>query len=232
MNRFDKLFYSDSSHYQTLIFIKKSNKFHILQSFDKDHKIVVLHRYHENADKSLWRYCQYFGEETKLYRNILRKWYVYKWPASVFNYNPTIYDLYLPQNITNADILQIDDKIISCKHAFDKINNLLKPSADIWNNNEKAPIWKEQLRLPWQTFVESVLENYRKKLVNDFTEKSFFLFDKSNLIKELFIIEITKLISVYGSISYFGKKVNKIHEIISSNEPLKLHVKKDTIKSL
>ena len=71
-----------------------------------------------------------------------------------------------------------------------------------------------------------------KKLVNDFTEKSFFLFDKRNLIKELFIIEITKLISVYGSISYFGEKVNKINEIISSNEPLKLHVQENTIKSL
>ena len=163
-----------------------------------------MHRYHENADKNFWRYCQYFGEETKLYRNISRKRYAYKLPASVFKYNPTVHDFYLPKNITNTDPLQTDDKIISCKHAFDQINNLLKPSADIWNNNEKAPIWKEQLRLPWQTFVESVLANYRKKLVNDFIEKSSFLFDKSNLIKELFIIEITKLISVYSSISYFG----------------------------
>ena len=52
MNRFDKLFHSDSDHYQTLIFIQKSNTFHILQSFDKGHKIVVSHRYHENADKN------------------------------------------------------------------------------------------------------------------------------------------------------------------------------------
>ena len=191
-----------------------------------------MHRYHENADKNFWRYCQYFSEETKLYRNISRKRYAYKLPASVFKYNPTVHDFYLPKNITNADLLQIDDKIISCKHAFDQINNLLKQSADIWNNNEKAPIWKEQLRLPWQTFVESVLANHRKKLVNDFIEEIFFSFDKNNLIKELFIIEITKLISVYGSISYFGEKVNRINEIISSNEPLKLHVKKDTIKSV
>ena len=80
--------------------------------------------------------------------------------------------------------------------------------------------------------MESVLANHRKKLVNDFIEEIFFSFDKNNLIKELFIIEITKLISVYGSISYFGEKVNRINEIISSNEPLKLHVKKDTIKSV
>ena len=73
MNRFNKLFNSDSSHYQTLLLMQKNNKFHILQSFDKNHKIVVLHRYHENADKMFLRYCQYVGKETKLYRHILGK---------------------------------------------------------------------------------------------------------------------------------------------------------------
>ena len=35
--------------------------------------------------------------------------------------------------------------------------------------------------------------------------------------------EINKLISIYGSISYFGKKLD---EIASSNNPLELNVKK------
>ena len=34
--------------------------------FDKNHKIAVSHRYHENADKN-FQYRQYAGEETKLY---------------------------------------------------------------------------------------------------------------------------------------------------------------------
>ena len=55
MNRFNKLLNSDSSHYQTLLFMQKNNKFHILKSFDKNHKIVVLHRYHENADKFFFK---------------------------------------------------------------------------------------------------------------------------------------------------------------------------------
>ena len=33
----------------------------------------------------------------------------------------------------NADLLQIDEVIIPFKGAFDKINDLLKPSTDIWN---------------------------------------------------------------------------------------------------
>ena len=43
----------------------------------KNHKIVVLHHYHENSDKIFLRYCQYVDEEAKHYRDILRKWYVY-----------------------------------------------------------------------------------------------------------------------------------------------------------
>ena len=56
MNRFNKLFYSDLSHYQTLLFMQKNNKFHILQSFDKNHKIAVSHRYHEKADKKFLKH--------------------------------------------------------------------------------------------------------------------------------------------------------------------------------
>ena len=56
--------------------------------------------------------------------------------------------IFIYQKITDADLFQIDNVIISFKCAFDKINDLLKPSTDIWNNNEKTPIWKEQLRLP------------------------------------------------------------------------------------
>ena len=99
MNRFNKLFYSDMSLYQTLFSMQKNKKFHILQSFDENYKIAVSHHYHENANKTFLRYCQYVGEEAKFYSHILRKWYIYKLPNSVFNYNPTIYDFYLPKKI-------------------------------------------------------------------------------------------------------------------------------------
>ena len=211
--------------------MQKNNKFHILQSFDKNREIVVLHCYHENSDKSFVRNCQYVGEETKRYRHVLRKRYVYKLPASVFNYNSTRYDFCLPKIFTNSDLLQINDVIISFKGAFDKINNLLKPSNYLWNNKEKTSIWKEQLGLPQQTFVEFALANYRKKLLSDFLRKSYILYNKSNVIEESFKTEINKLVSVYGSISYFGKKLNEIAEISSSRNPLEFDVKKNAVKN-
>ena len=84
--------------------------------------------------------------------------------------------------------------------AFNNINDLLKPSTDIWNNNERTPIRKDQLRVPQQTFVEFALISYRKKILSAFTEESYFLYDKSSLLKESSITEINKLISIYSSI--------------------------------
>ena len=172
------------------------------------------------------RYRQYVGKEIELCRQILRKWYIYKLPASIFDYNPTIYELHLPKKITDADLFQIDDVIVSFKRAFDEINDVLKSPTDNWNGDKKR---KELIRQ--QTFALFPLANYRKKLFSDFIEESYFLYDKSNLIIESFLTEINKLISIYGSISYFGKKINKIAEIISSNKPLEFDVKKDTIKN-
>ena len=72
--------------------------------------------------------------------------------------------------------------------------DLLKPSTDIWNKiNGKTPIWKEQVRLPQQTFAEFALENHRKKILSDFIRESYFLYNKSNIIEESFITEINTL---------------------------------------
>ena len=57
------------------------------------------------------------------------------------------------------------------------------------------------------------------------------MYNKSNVIEESFKTEINKLVSVYGSISYFGKKLNEIAEISSSRNPLEFDVKKNAVKN-
>ena len=54
------------------------------------------------------------------------------------------------------------------------------------------------------------------------------------MIEQTFITEINKLISVYGSISYFDKKsINEaVEKTVSFNNPLKFSVVKNTIKIL
>ena len=62
--------------------------------------------------------------------------------------------------------------------------------------------------------------------------KAIFLYDKSNLIKQTFVTEINKLLSIYGSISYFDKKGrNETTQIISFNDPLKFFLSNDTVKN-
>ena len=60
-----------------------------------------------------------------------------------------------------------------------------------------------------------------------FINESYFWYKKSDLIKETYITALNKIISIYGSISYFNKKTeNEIFKIISPENLLKLFVKK------
>ena len=58
------------------------------------------------------------------------------------------------------------------------------------------------------------------------------MYEKSNVIEQTFVTEINKLMSVYGSISFFNKKsINENVQLVSLNNRLKFTVLKDTIKN-
>ena len=62
--------------------------------------------------------------------------------------------------------------------------------------------------------------------------ESYFLYDKSNLIKETYVTAINKKLSIYGPISYFKKKTkDEIFQIISTVDLVKFLINKDTIKN-
>ena len=71
---------------------------------------------------------------------------------------------------------------------------------------------KDIFNIPQENLVKRAIENYIKKLTVSFVNESYFLYDKSNMIEEIFITEINKLISVYDSISYCDK--NSINEVV------------------
>ena len=54
--------------------------------------------------------------------------------------------------------------------------------------------------------MKTATDHYIKTLTVSFVNKRYFLYDEKNIIEQTFITEINKLISVYGSISYFNKK--------------------------
>ena len=65
-----------------------------------------------------------------------------------------------------------------------------------------------------------------------YINKSYFLYDKSDLIKETFITALNKKVSIYVSISYFNKKTeNEIFKIITPEKFLKFYVEKNAAKN-
>ena len=75
-------------------------------------------------------------------------------------------------------------------------------------------------------------ETTESQLTTNFVNESYFLSDKSELIKETYIRKLKKKILIYGSISYFNKKTeNEIFQIISLENCLKFTVEKDTVKN-
>ena len=61
----------------------------------------------------------------------------------------------------------------------------------------------------------------------NFINESYFLYDKSNLIKKTFASAINKQLSLYGSFSYFsGDTSAKILNLISTSDFLKIFIEK------
>ena len=105
------------------------------------------------------------------------------------------------------------------------LNEINSESVNLLNSKDTFKILQENL-------VKTVIENYIKKLTVSFVKESYFLYDKSNMVEQTFITEINKLISVYNSISYFGKKsANESVNRVSFNNPLTFSAVKGTIKN-
>ena len=58
------------------------------------------------------------------------------------------------------------------------------------------------------------------------------MYDKSALIKDSYITDVNKKVSLYGSTSYFNKKTeNEILKIVSPENLLKFLIEKDTVRN-
>ena len=90
------------------------------------------------------------------------------------------------------------------------LQKTITPSPELINSiggfEEISIISKEIFKVPQEKLVKTAIDSYIKKLTVDFINGSYFLYNKSNFIKETFIPEINKKMLIYSSICYFGKK--------------------------
>ena len=91
----------------------------------------------------------------------------------------------------------------------DPIKSLIPPSSELINKvsgTEEGPSPSKESFNTQEKPIRVAIENYKKKLSVNHINESYFLHGKSDVIKETYITELNRKISIYGSISYFNKK--------------------------
>ena len=94
-----------------------------------------------------------------------------------------------------------------------------------------STVWIQYSFYPVQQQIEENIKNYNNVPAKYFINESYFLCDKSDLIKETYITLLNKRTSIYGSISYIDKKTeNEIFKIISPKNLLNFFLKRTESK--
>ena len=117
----------------------------------------------------------------------------------------------------------------SLKTFFEPSQNLINSKT---GTEETTSVPTQATFFPEQKTIEKNIKKYNDISTKYFVNESYFLYNKSELIKETYITELKKRISIYGSKSYFDKKTeHEIFKIISPEKLLKFLVNKDTNKN-
>ena len=116
------------------------------------------------------------------------------------------------------------------------LKNFFQPSQNLLNiesgTEEASTVPTQYSFYPVQQQIEEKIKEYNAVPSKNFINESYFLYDKSGLIKESYITAINKKVSLYGSTSYFDRKAeNEILKIVSPENSLKFLVDKDTVRN-
>ena len=104
--------------------------------------------------------------------------------------------------------------------------------------------WKKQQMVSVQSFfflqkkknkkqkkIEKKIAEYNAVPVKTFINESYFLYDKSFLIKKAFVTAINKTMSIYGSFShFFGKTTEKEIKLLDASNFLKFFIERKVLK--
>ena len=116
------------------------------------------------------------------------------------------------------------------------MNNLLKPSDGLINDftngcTEQADNTFTNKKIFNKTLLKQKNKEFKAIPTKEFINESFFLYDKSNVIKRKFITALNKELSLYGSITYFsGKKAAKKIRLLDTSNHLKFLIDKRTVQ--
>ena len=120
-------------------------------------------------------------------------------------------------------------------NASAKLKEHLLPSKNLLNvtsgTEEVDNVLTQNDLFPIQKNIKDKINEYNSTSEKNFVNESYFLYDKSNLILDIFITALNKKISIYGSFSYFqGKTEEEQIRLLSAGNFLKFSVNKNTLK--
>ena len=193
------------------IFLVKKGKNTIdIKHQDPYFRIFVSHYYHKNRYKYFLKLARYVQKASKIcskYVVYLERLFEYSILNEVKDYVLQKEDIFMSDYVVKKPFdVQSNVLIYGLKLNFpdvtkSKLYKLLEPTENIFNTGTEIALFSSKdFEINEQLEVENFIKN------TQFIQAGYFLYDKSNVIKRSFITELNKLLSIYGSISYFGEK--------------------------
>ena len=205
-------FYSFS--YATVIFVR--NKIFIVYQ-DRTQRIFVPKYYH-NRRTNFLKNLKFVGEKPEINENYFceneilgRKLYEYvQSNNNTFNLTGEELDFYLSDKWYNSIGYTINRFSFKTEKAPAELKTILDPKDNLIDVDSRI----EEINLPddekfltkTEREIANKLSEYRAIPTKNFIKESYFLYDKSNLIKKTYITALSKQIALYRSFSYFSGK--------------------------
>ena len=121
------------------------------------------------------------------------------------NIHPKDLDWPFPEKFYQSIGFTVHGFSFKFKNLPNSLSSILNPSDNLINiesNTEQAENnWTEELFSKKKKDIEEKIAEYEIIPTTNFINESYFLYDKSNLIKKTFVTAINKQLSLYGSFS-------------------------------
>ena len=138
-----------------------------------------------------------------------------------------------PEKFFNSSGYTIHRYSFIFKNGTNNIKRILNPSNSLINvedNTETIPnILSDEIFYPVTKYIKKKIAEYNAIPTKNFIKESYFLYDKSNLVKKTFVTAINMYLNLYGSFSYFSGKTRSSNlKLLSSSNFLKFLVEKNS----
>ena len=200
--------------------------------------------YHDRRNSNFRRGLTFVGEKKEIDEvgffdsKFGRKLYEHsrKGDQNTRNIHPKDLDWLFPDKYYSYIGFTVHGFSFTFKNASNKLRAILNPSTDLINTESNLEEVENTLTgeifFPVKKYIKWKNRRIHCNPNKNFINESYFLYNKSNLIKKTFITAINKQVSLYGSFSYFSEKTSISNlKLLTSNDFLTFFVEKKSLKS-